>query len=165
MITNIVEHTLDNSPDDSPQDEEPPYQALNSGMKRYGTLSSLEKVQSEDTDEKTYNSSEEDSDNDIKIITKEVYTNGQSFRNWTARAGSFLEESRAFIDRYLGRKENEDGKLDEEVIEGETSGATSGEEVWGTPTSGGENDELNIFNSTDGGDLVRFCKTTSFSRF
>lgn len=49
--------------DDSPQEEEPPYLALNTGLKRYGTMSSLERVPSEDTDEKTYNSSEEDSEN------------------------------------------------------------------------------------------------------
>lgn len=28
-----------------------------------------------------------------------------------------------------------------------TSGATSGEEVWGTPTSGGDNDEMHLVNS------------------
>lgn len=48
------------SPEDSPQDEEPPYQSLNTGLKRYGTMSSLERFSSEDVDEKTYNSSEED---------------------------------------------------------------------------------------------------------
>lgn len=48
--------------DDSPVEEEPPYLALNTGMKRYGTMSSLERVPSEETDDKTYNSSEEDSE-------------------------------------------------------------------------------------------------------
>lgn len=52
------------SPDNSPEDEvaEPPYRALSTGMKRYGTMSSLERVPSDETD-KTYNSSEEDSEN------------------------------------------------------------------------------------------------------
>ncbi|XP_058839755.1 uncharacterized protein LOC131695303 [Topomyia yanbarensis] len=77
--------------------------------------------------------------------------------NWTARAGSFIEESRAFIDRYLGRgntaEESKDDPdvvvvVEEEAIEGETS-VTSGEEVWGTPTSGGENDDLHIFGSLE----------------
>ncbi|XP_058835219.1 uncharacterized protein LOC131692276 isoform X2 [Topomyia yanbarensis] len=147
------------SPDNSPEDELPshPYRALNTGMKRYGTLSSLERVPSDETD-KTYNSSEEDSENDIKIVTKEVYdNNAQPFMNWTARAGSFIEESRAFIDRYLGRgntaEESKDDPdvvvvVEEEAIEGETS-VTSGEEVWGTPTSGGENDDLHIFGSLE----------------
>lgn len=101
---------------------------------------------------------------DIKIITKEVYDgNAQPFMNWTARAGNFIEESRAFIDRYLGRGNTADdedevdcgegvgGVKDAEVagdVEGETS-VTSGEEVWGTPTSGGENDDMQIFGSIE----------------
>lgn len=53
------------SPEDSPQDEELPYRALNTSLKRYGTMSSLEKMPSEETDEKTYDSSETDEhDND-----------------------------------------------------------------------------------------------------
>lgn len=85
-------------------------------------------------------------------MTKEVYEiNGTASKNWTNRAGSFLEQSRAFLDSYLGRwdrgQENED---EEEIVEegGEecTSGATSGEDIWGTPTSG-ENDEMQMFNS------------------
>uniref|UniRef100_A0A4Y0BPH3 Uncharacterized protein n=2 Tax=Anopheles funestus TaxID=62324 RepID=A0A4Y0BPH3_ANOFN len=165
------------SPDNSPEDEiaEPPYRALNPGLKRYGTISSLERVPSEDTDDNKTYSSEEDSESDIKIVTKEVYDNNtQTFLNWTTRAGNFIEESRAFIDRYLGRRDNstddpeangEDweksrekrsgeqhaassGGDEEETIEGETS-ATSGEEVWGTPTSGGENDDMQIFGSIE----------------
>ena len=72
----------------------------------------------------------------MKVVTREVYDNTQTFRTWTSRAGTFLEESRAFIDKYLGRTENGgilelNGKsgndYDEyETIEGETSGATSG---------------------------------------
>lgn len=72
---------------------------------------------------------------DLKVVTREVYDNTQTFRTWTSRAGTFLEESRAFIDKYLGRTENGGPELngkpgndyDEyETIEGETSGATSG---------------------------------------
>uniref|UniRef100_A0A182QV88 Uncharacterized protein n=1 Tax=Anopheles farauti TaxID=69004 RepID=A0A182QV88_9DIPT len=164
------------SPDNSPEDEiaEPPYRALNPGLKRYGTISSLERVPSEDTDDNKTYSSEEESESDIKIVTKEVYdNNAQTFLNWTARAGNFIEESRAFIDRYLGRRDNstEDaegpdndydksrekrvadqaassGGDEEEAVEGETS-ATSGEEIWGTPTSGGENDDMQIFGSIE----------------
>lgn len=85
-------------------------------------------------------------------MTKEVYdTNGPPVRNWTNRAGSFLEQSRAFLDSYLGRWDrSNDDEDDEEIVEENaeecTSGATSGEEIWGTPTSG-ENDELHAFNS------------------
>lgn len=141
------------------EDEEPPYMTLKTSLRRFGTLSSLERMPSEDTDEKTVNSSdEENSDGDLKIVE-----NAQTFRTWTSRAGSFLEESRAFIDKYLGRTEHaeyssikngtKDSTIDfdeYETIEGETSGATSGEEVWGTPTSGGENDEMHMFSNGDG---------------
>ncbi|XP_053664906.1 uncharacterized protein LOC128714053 [Anopheles marshallii] len=178
--THMTEGTLSDeySPDNSPEDEiaEPPYRALNPGLKRYGTISSLERVPSEDTDDNKTYSSEEDSESDIKIVTKEVYDNNtQTFLNWTTRAGNFIEESRAFIDRYLGRRDNSteepeangddwektrvekrpgeqhaasSGGDEEETIEGETS-ATSGEEVWGTPTSGGENDDMQIFGSIE----------------
>lgn len=102
-------------------------------------------------------------------MTREIYDNTQSFRTWTSRAGTFLEESRAFIDKYLGRQEAIDESKgmsngvketandydDYDAIEGETSGATSGEEVWGTPTSGGENDEIHMFSNVDGNKSVR----------
>lgn len=48
------------SPDDSPQDEELPYRSLSTSLKRYGTMSSLEKLPSAETDDKTYDSSETD---------------------------------------------------------------------------------------------------------
>lgn len=151
-----TESSFDSIDDD---DEEPPYMALKTSLRRFGTLSSLERMQSEDTDEKTVNSSdEENSDGDVKIVDV-----SQTYRTWTSRAGSFLEESRAFIDKYLGRTDSgeysslKNGTRDStvdfdeyETIEGESSGVTSGEEVWGTPTSGGENDEMHMFNNGDG---------------
>lgn len=86
---------------------------------------------------------------EIRIVTKEVYDDGA--RNWTDRAGSFLEQSRAFLDNYLGRfnRSNDDERVEDiaaDILEECGSGATSGEEVWGTPTSG-ENDEIQMFNS------------------
>lgn len=86
---------------------------------------------------------------EIKVVTKEVYDDNS--RNWTHRAGTFLEQSRALIDTYLGRwdrgnlnsVENDD---EEEVMQDIGEECTSGEEVWGTPTSG-ENDEMQMFNS------------------
>lgn len=143
----VVNHAADFSPDDSPQDEEPPYRSL----KRFGTMSSLERIPSEETDDLTYNSSgaEDDDNGDIKVVTKEVFDlNEPPVRNWTNRAGSFLEQSRAFLDSYLGRwdRSNEDEDIVEENAEECTSGATSGEDVWGTPTSG-EIDEMQGFHS------------------
>lgn len=89
---------------------------------------------------------------DIRIVTKEIYDG--STRNWTNRAGSFLEQSRAFFDSYLGRWDRgnqssiNDEDRDDSVPENgeECTSATSGEEIWGTPTSG-ENDEIQMFNS------------------
>lgn len=146
------------------EEEEPPYIKLKTSLRKYGTMSSLERLPSEDTDDKTLDSSgEESGEEELKIMSSSA-DNSQSFRTWTSRAGSFLEESRAFIDKYLGRVEghgsgeyvylksnSKDGTdFDEyETIEGETSG-TSGEDVWGTPTSGGENDEMHMFNNGDG---------------
>lgn len=51
------------SPDDSPQ-EELPYQVLNTSLKRYGTLSSLEKLPSDETEDRTYDSSEAEANDD-----------------------------------------------------------------------------------------------------
>lgn len=159
-ITKVNSISIKTESFDSIDDEdEPPYMTLKT-LRRFGTMSSLERLPSEDTDEKTFNSSEdENSEGDFKNSSTD---NPQTCRTWTSRAGSFLEESRAFIDKYLGRTENGDysslkngtkdstGDFDEyETIEGETSGATSGEELWGTPTSGGENDD-NMFNNGDG---------------
>lgn len=145
------------------EDEEPPYMTLKTSLRRFGTMSSLERLPSEDTDEKTINSSEEENSDEIKLTSRDGDDNPASYRTWTSRAGSFLEESRAFLDKYLGRTDSGDynslrnGTKDStidfdeyETIEGETSGATSGEEVWGTPTSGGENDEMHMFNNGDG---------------
>nr|XP_022900553.1 uncharacterized protein LOC111413719 isoform X2 [Onthophagus taurus] len=153
----------DNSPD-SPQTEDQPYHSLNSSnltLRRYGTVSSLERVGSdeiiEEEEEANDNSSEEDDDevfeeNQEKGFYNEAFNNS-GIRGWTARAGSFVAEKMSFLERlgedykvgsrfferYLRSSEiqvnGEDGQ------EEETSGATSGEDVWGTPTSGGELDD------------------------
>lgn len=65
-----------------------------------------------------------------------------------------MEQSRAFFDSYLGRWDRgnqssiNDEDRDDSVPENgeECTSATSGEEIWGTPTSG-ENDEIQMFNS------------------
>lgn len=59
---------MEMSPEDSPVDEDLPYRSFNTTLKRYGTVPSLERMTSEDTDEKTYNSSEtEENDDDDGI--------------------------------------------------------------------------------------------------
>lgn len=56
------------SPEDSPQDELP-YRVLNASLKRYGTISSLEKMPSDEIDDKTYDSSgAENNDDEGKFV-------------------------------------------------------------------------------------------------
>lgn len=61
-VDQLIEQANDVTPDDSPQDEELPYRSLNTTLKRYGTMSSLERFSSEEKEEKAYNSSEEENE-------------------------------------------------------------------------------------------------------
>ncbi|XP_052121217.1 uncharacterized protein LOC113212182 isoform X2 [Frankliniella occidentalis] len=76
-----------------------------------------------------------------------------SLRGWTARAGVFVAEkmailerlgddslAAALLDRYL-RPSQPLGQPQGGEDSGTTSGGTSGEEAWGTPTSGGDIDD------------------------
>ncbi|XP_067635413.1 uncharacterized protein PsGEF isoform X3 [Eurosta solidaginis] len=201
----VIENIPEDSCDESPLDEEPPYRPMSNTLRRYGTMSSLEKLPSDDRmdgevdeldndDEYNGNSGndignvgdEDDDDDDDEMddnaradtvdhvresTTSSLYRSEEMAGGscvlvggvWTSRAGalggggkmSFFEESRAFIDKYLG-KWNQDqttsstavttSETDEQADEC-TSGATSGEEVWGTPTSGGDNDDMQLVNS------------------
>ncbi|XP_066147516.1 uncharacterized protein PsGEF isoform X1 [Euwallacea fornicatus] len=154
---------VDISPDESPETEEHPYHSLNSSiqtLRRYGTVSSLERCGSEDRIkiyENHYDDSSEESDTDLGIDNEAF--NNSSLMSWTARAGSFVAEKMAFfekigedyrkgagfLDRYL--KPTDDHVNGEEALEEETSGGTSGEEVWGTPTSGDLDDNPHSPNS------------------
>ncbi|CAH1400911.1 unnamed protein product, partial [Nezara viridula] len=133
-------------------DGEVPYRSLSpTGLKRYGTVSSLEKLDGEESDQG------EETDDLPQDQLNQYETVGQSIKGWTVRAGTYVVEKMAFlerigedshgvsfIERYL--KTNPSSKHSEELIatstslagedEYETSGATSGEEIWGTPTSG-----------------------------
>ncbi|GJQ85862.1 hypothetical protein Trydic_g15320 [Trypoxylus dichotomus] len=167
----------DNSPDSSPQTEDQPYHSLNSSnltLRRFGTVSSLERLASDDfhiderdgrvcddnSSESEEDDGEEDDEDDLyddddenKGYYNEAF-NHSSLRSWTARAGSFVAEKMAiferlgedykagsrFFERYLRTTESQMNG-GEEAQEEETSGATSGEDVWGTPTSGGEMDD------------------------
>ncbi|KAL1138817.1 hypothetical protein AAG570_008879, partial [Ranatra chinensis] len=137
--------------------EEPPYRSLSPcGLKRYGTVSSLEKLDDNETDDEDDTSREQeelpqDGPSQFESVS-------QSIRGWTVRAGSFVAEKMSFferisdetmgasfIERYL--RSNIEPVHQKELVatstslagedECETSGATSGEDVWGTPTSGG----------------------------
>ncbi|XP_036228438.2 serine-rich adhesin for platelets isoform X3 [Bactrocera oleae] len=192
----VIENIPEDSCDESPLDEEPPYRPMSNALRRYGTMSSLEKLPSDDRmddeideldndDDKSEvpdDTEEDDDDLDDKaradtvdnlcetskssVYSNEVVAGGSCVLVggvWTSRAGglvggnkmSFFEESRAFIDKYLGRWNQEQttsspaattSETDEQADEC-TSGATSGEEVWGTPTSGGDNDDMHLVNS------------------
>ncbi|KAJ3667136.1 hypothetical protein Zmor_002540 [Zophobas morio] len=148
-----LSNEVDISPDDSPQTEEHPYHSLSSSnltLRRFGTVSSLERL---GTDEHEDNwddrCSSEDENQEEKGIDNEAFYHS-SIRSWTAKAGSFVAEKMSFFER-LGEDYRNTGKFferylktaeatvnGEDLQEDETSGATSGEEIWGTPTSGGE---------------------------
>ncbi|XP_041448671.1 uncharacterized protein LOC111071657 [Drosophila obscura] len=207
----IIENIPEDSCDESPLDEEPPYRPMTNALRRFGTMSSLEKLPSDDRmdeadeldddlepytsnghDDSPPNDDDDDDDDDgdgdedddedaasDKALAQNLndlvgcssstgaMVNGDVLASgaWTNRAGafvsdkmSFFEESRAFIDKYLGRWSAEDtqeqpqqtatSETDEQMDEC-TSGATSGEEVWGTPTSGGDNEDndMQLINS------------------
>ncbi|XP_037723544.1 flocculation protein FLO11-like [Drosophila subpulchrella] len=193
----IIENIPEDSCDESPLDEEPPYRPMSSALRRFGTMSSLEKLPSDDrmdeADEldddmepftpnghdrnspQIEEEDDEDANSDRALVQNDlgassssggVVVNGEVLASgaWTNRAGafvsdkmSFFEESRAFIDKYLGRwnagdaQQQQQGTASEtdEQMDECTSGATSGEEVWGTPTSGGDNDDqdMQLINS------------------
>ncbi|XP_060527393.1 uncharacterized protein LOC132702642 [Cylas formicarius] len=140
--------------DDSPQTEEHPYRSLSSSaltLRRFGTVSSLERADSEERVEQNHahseESADEDDDDEELGIDNEGF-NSATLTSWTAKAGNFVAQKMAFFER-LGEecggafferylKPSVNG---EDVQEEETSGGTSGEEIWGTPTSGGDMDE------------------------
>lgn len=97
-------HDADNSTDDSPMNEEHPYHSLSSSnltLRRYGTVSSLERLGTEEMEEKceeNTNSSESEEDETERGIDNEAF-NHTSLRNWTVKAGSFVFEKMAFFER------------------------------------------------------------------
>ncbi|XP_054729033.1 uncharacterized protein LOC129238026 [Anastrepha obliqua] len=196
----VIEHIPEDSCDESPLDEEPPYRPMSNALRRYGTMSSLEKLPSDDrmdgdldeldndddngNDKNEVADDEEDYDDDLddkaradavdhaKEATQSTTCTFEDVASgscvlvggvWTSRTSglaggnkmSFFEESRAFIDKYLGRWNQDQTTSSPAVTTSETdeqadectSGATSGEEVWGTPTSGGDNDDMHLVNS------------------
>lgn len=99
-----LNHDADNSTDDSPLNEEHPYHSLSSSnltLRRYGTVSSLERLAMEETEDKCEEnvmSSESEDDETECGIDNEAF-NHTSLRNWTVKAGSFVFEKMAFFER------------------------------------------------------------------
>ncbi|XP_056640815.1 uncharacterized protein LOC130447811 [Diorhabda sublineata] len=131
------------SPDDSPESEDHPYHSLSSSMitlRRFGTVSSLERVTSEEKEDSIDNNvddnsvDEEDNDDDF---------NNSTIKHWTLRAGTYVAEKMSFLEklgedykqqyvtRYLTTSDN---PVNGEDLQEE-------EDIWGTPTSGGENED------------------------
>ncbi|KYN06675.1 hypothetical protein ALC62_02333 [Cyphomyrmex costatus] len=133
-------NTEDGSEDDLDCDGEPPYRAL----RRFGTMSSLD--QDDELDEQG------DDDN------RDTESPPSGLRAWTARASNYvvskmvlLEQLSEGVGGYLLQPpvppERTEFSLDPNDEEGTTSGATSGDDIWGTPTSGGPDDESFTANS------------------
>ncbi|XP_072935296.1 uncharacterized protein PsGEF isoform X2 [Epargyreus clarus] len=155
--TNKTDDLLDDSPDSPDVPDDLPYVSL----KRYGTMSSLERLPSDETD-----------DGNVRLTAQEPETTPKPYNpvagaaggimGWTARAGSFVVEKMnifsytesvpntsiahkqpSFLERCLGVSDwkttlgTEEGTAET----GEGSGA-SGEEAWGTPSSGDLSDNL-----------------------
>ncbi|KAL2723811.1 hypothetical protein V1477_019043 [Vespula maculifrons] len=127
-------NTEDGSEDDLDCDGEPPYRTL----RRFGTMSSLD--QDDELDEQG------DDEN------RETESPPSGLRAWTARASNYvvskmvlLEQFSEGVGGYLLQPpvppERTEFSLDPNDEEGTTSGATSGDDIWGTPTSGGPDDE------------------------
>ncbi|XP_057325089.1 uncharacterized protein LOC130667491 isoform X2 [Microplitis mediator] len=128
------ENTEDGSEDDLDCDDEPPYRAL----RRFGTMSSLD--QEDELDEQA-----DDENRDLESPPT-------GLRSWTARASDFVVSKMVFLEQlsegvgsYLLQPpvppERTEFSLDPNDDEGTTSGGTSGDDIWGTPTSGGPDDD------------------------
>ncbi|XP_034949072.1 uncharacterized protein PsGEF [Chelonus insularis] len=126
-------NTEDGSEDDLDCDGEPPYRAL----RRFGTMSSLD--QDDELDE-------QEDDNQCPESPP------SGLRSWTTRASNFvvskmvlLEQLSEGVGSYLLQPpvppERTEFSLDPNDEEGTTSGGTSGDDIWGTPTSGGPDDD------------------------
>lgn len=126
-ITDLIEGDDDDTPEESALSDELPYKTLSStGLRRFGTMNSLERVSSDDpleqdgkiiiikeqesvnqetrsndaliTDEaeETGDSGKEEDKADVKTHSPET---SDSLRGWTVRAGSFVAAKMAFFER------------------------------------------------------------------
>ncbi|CAK1548083.1 unnamed protein product [Leptosia nina] len=168
--TNKTDELVDDSPDSPDVPDDLPYISL----KRYGTMSSLERLPSDETDDGNVRLTEPETSKAYNTVTSS--TGG--IMGWTARAGSFVVEKMSifshtenvpntsiahkqpsFLERCLGVSDWKStlGTEDGTIETGEGSGA-SGEEAWGTPSSGDLSDNL---PDSDHGTLSSPTKSSS----
>ncbi|KAF7997743.1 hypothetical protein HCN44_009141 [Aphidius gifuensis] len=134
--TSADNNTEDGSEDDLDCDEEPPYRTL----RRFGTLSSLD----QDDDEQI-----EEDNHDIESPPS------GTLRSWAGRASSFVVSKMVLLEQLaspqLPKERNEFSILEQNDEDGTVSGGTSADDIWGTPTSGGpDDDSFNSPPSTNG---------------
>ncbi|XP_063890900.1 uncharacterized protein Psgef isoform X5 [Helicoverpa armigera] len=155
--TNKTDDLVDESPDSPDVPDDLPYVTL----KRYGTMSSLERLPSDETDDGNVRLTAQEPETS-KAYNNPVTGAAGGIMGWTARAGSFVVEKMnifsytesvpstaiahkqpSFLERCLGVSDWKSTIGTEEGTgeTGEGSGA-SGEEAWGTPSSGDLSDNL-----------------------
>ncbi|XP_075989177.1 protostome-specific GEF isoform X4 [Anticarsia gemmatalis] len=158
--TNKTDDLVDESPDSPDVPDDLPYVTL----KRYGTMSSLERLPSDETDDGNVRLTAQEPETSKPYNAEIVPVSGAAggIMGWTARAGSFVVEKMnifsytesvpntsiahkqpSFLERCLGVSDWKSAIGTEEGTgeTGEGSGA-SGEEAWGTPSSGDLSDNL-----------------------
>ncbi|XP_066594819.1 uncharacterized protein PsGEF [Prorops nasuta] len=130
-------NTEDGSEDDLECDGEPPYRAL----RRFGTMSSLDQ--------------EDELDDQPEEDNRDSESPPTGLRAWTASASNYVVSKVALLEQLSGGyllhpplpPERTEYSLEANDEEGTTSGATSGDDIWGTPTSGGPDDDGFTANS------------------
>ncbi|KAG6460793.1 hypothetical protein O3G_MSEX012214 [Manduca sexta] len=154
---NKTDDLVDDSPESPDVPEDLPYVTL----KRYGTMSSLERLPSDETDDGNVRLTAQEPETS-KSYNQAVTGTSGGIMGWTARAGSFVVEKMnifsytesvpntsvahkqpSFLERCLGVSDWKStiGTEEGTAETGEGSGA-SGEEAWGTPSSGDLSDNL-----------------------
>ncbi|XP_013144372.1 PREDICTED: uncharacterized protein LOC106107903 [Papilio polytes] len=176
--TNKTDGIIDDSPESPDVPEDLPYVSL----KRYGTMSSLERLPSDETDDGNVRLTAADPEpklhNSVSATNTVATSTAGGIMGWTARAGSFVVEKMnifsytesvpntsiahkqpSFLERCLGVSDWKSTLGTEEgtAETGEGSGA-SGEEAWGTPSSGDLSDNL---PDSDHGTLSSSTKSSS----
>ncbi|XP_013167250.1 PREDICTED: uncharacterized protein LOC106117464 [Papilio xuthus] len=176
--TNKTDGIIDDSPESPDVPEDLPYVSL----KRYGTMSSLERLPSDETDDGNVRLTTQEPEpklhNSVSATNTVATSTAGGIMGWTARAGSFVVEKMnifsytesvpntsiahkqpSFLERCLGVSDWKSTLGTEEgtAETGEGSGA-SGEEAWGTPSSGDLSDNL---PDSDHGTLSSSTKSSS----
>lgn len=93
--------SYESTPDDSPLSEEHPYHSLSSSnltIRRFGTVPSLEMLGTEEDLSEKGNSSDSDNEDNLLGINNEGF-NSSSELTWTAKAGMYVAEKMAFLEK------------------------------------------------------------------